>query len=279
MGRSVAIKLAHQRDRRPDEASSHRLMREAKATASLCHPAIVEVLDFRMVGQEAFVVMELLHGESLRTRFRHEGGMSAVDAVRTLLPILGALGHAHSRGVVHLDVKPDNIFLARGADGRIEPKLVDFGLAKTDWEETEPSGANTALLVGSPAYMSPEQGRGRGAVDSRADLWAFAVVLYEAIAVKTPWEAPSWPALLHAIAVNPAPSLLGRRDVDEAFWDILQRGLEKNPDARWQTSHEFAASLADWLTSHDVAAAFAQDDVDDGAESHLPNSGVRIAPS
>jgi eukaryotic-like serine/threonine-protein kinase len=143
LGHDVAVKIAYDQESQPDEPP--RLLREGKAAASLRHPAIVEVLDCGIIGgREAFVVMELLEGEDLRTRIRPEGGMAAVDAIRTLLPILDALGYAHSRGVVHLDVKPDNIFLAAGPDGSIEPKLIDFGLAQTDWE---PPGATPPLLA------------------------------------------------------------------------------------------------------------------------------------
>ena len=245
LGSGVAVKVAYGPKKQTDETP--RLLLEGKAVASLRHPAIVEVLDFGITdGGEAFVVMELLEGEDLRTRIRREGGMSAVDAVRTLLPILDGLGHAHSRGVIHLDVKPDNIFLAQRPDGCVEPKLIDFGLAKADWE---PARATGALWVGSPAYMSPAQCRGLHAVDSRTDLWAFAVVLYEAIAGKTPWEAMNWPAALQAIVSAPAPSLICRNAVDESLWRILQRGLEKRADARWQSSREFAAALTSWLSS------------------------------
>jgi eukaryotic-like serine/threonine-protein kinase len=248
LGHRVAVKLAYDTERQPDEAS--RLLLEGRAAARLSHRAIVQVLDFGIIDERAaFVVMELLEGEDLRTSIRREGGMSAVAAVRTLLPILDALGHAHSRGVVHLDVKPDNIFLSRTPDGCIGPKLIDFGLAKTDWE----APATCALRVGSPAYMSPAQCRGRNTVDARADLWAFAVVLYETIAGKTPWEAPSWPALLHSIVSDPPPSLICRRAVDQSLWRILQRALEKMPDERWQTSREFAAALASWLSLRSAA--------------------------
>jgi serine/threonine-protein kinase len=249
-GHSVAVKVAYEHKRQPEEVS--RLLLEGKAAARLRHPGIVEVFDFGITDRrEPFVVMELLEGEDLRTRIRNEGGsMSAIDAVRTLLPILDALGHAHSRGVIHLDVKPDNIFLAQSSDGCIEPKLIDFGLAKTD---REPRRADCTLRAGTPAYMSPAQCRSRRAVDSRSDLWAFSVVLYEAIAGKTPWEGLNWPELLQAIVSAPAPSLLCRQGVDETLWRILQRGLEKRPEARWQTSREFAAALTNWLSRRPIA--------------------------
>jgi serine/threonine-protein kinase len=249
-GQSVVIKVADERKRQPDEVS--RLLLEGKAAASLRHPAIVEVFDFGITDRrEPFVVMELLEGEDLRTRIRNEGGsMSPIDAVRTLLPILDALGHAHSRGVVHLDVKPDNIFLSQSPDGSIAPKLIDFGLAKADWE---PPRAPRALWAGTPAYMSPAQCRSGHAVDSRSDLWAFSVVLYEAIAGKTPWEGLNWPELLQAIVSAPAPSLLCRQRIDESLWRILQRGLAKRPEARWQTSREFAAALTNWLSRRPIA--------------------------
>src|SRR4029079_15071843 len=125
----LALKLL--RSNAPNSGSAERLLLEAKAAASLCHPAIVRVFDFGITEQgDPFLAMELLQGESLRDLLEREHLLPAAQVVRMLLPILAGLTCAHARGIVHRDLKPDNIFLARDDAGRVEPKIVDFGIAK-----------------------------------------------------------------------------------------------------------------------------------------------------
>jgi serine/threonine-protein kinase len=258
LGAPVAVKVLQDMESGSNDDSSARLLLEAATTASLRHPAIVEVLDFGMGENQApFIVMELLRGETLRELIARTGGLPAVDAVRLLLPILCALDCVHEHGIVHRDVKPDNIFLSRDAAGRVQPKLVDFGLARTSVAKVCLS--EKGWLFGSPAYMSPEQARADADVDARTDLWALAVVLFEAIGGETPWEASNWPELHLLIACDPPPSLVNVRGVDEDLWRILKRGLAKDRRKRWQTSGEFAGALEKWLSSRgaidDVAGA------------------------
>ena len=205
---------------------SERLLLEAKVAACLCHPAIVRVYDFGMTEQgDPFLAMELLQGESLRELLDRERSLVASQAVRLVLPILAGLMCAHARGIVHRDLKPDNIFLARDDAGSIEPKVVDFGIAKFEGASSRLTTAG--VLLGSPSYMSPEQSMGNEDIDMRADIWAISVVLYEAIAGKPPWEASNCPALLRAIVDDPPPSLQGIGGVDAELWAVIERGLAK----------------------------------------------------
>jgi serine/threonine-protein kinase len=244
-GRLVAVKVASY----PGEADTvelgDRLLFEATAAASLRHSAIVQILDFGIAEEvQPFIVMELLEGESLRETIRRTGGLAATDAVRMLLPVLGALQCAHARGIVHCDVKPENIFLAHTGAATPQPKLIDFGIAKMDSARSHSTVSDSVL--GSPAYMSPEQTRGQH-LDVRTDLWSFTVVLYEAIAGGRPWNPANGIALRRAIVQDSAASLAGVRGVDATLWRILKRGLEKDRNQRWPTSDELAEALARWL--------------------------------
>jgi serine/threonine-protein kinase len=245
----LALKLIHRSARWP--GSSERLLIEAKAAASLRHPSVIRVFDFGLTEQgDPFLAMELLRGESLRDLLDREHALTAFEAIRTLLPILAGLGCAHGRGIIHRDLKPDNIVLARDDTEGIEPKLVDFGIAKFAHSVSRLTTAG--VLLGSPSYMSPEQSMGEDEIDLRADIWAFAVVLYEAIAGHPPWEASNCPALLRAIVDDPAPSLIGIGGVDPKLWTIIVRGLAKRREDRWGSTGELGRALATWLWHHSI---------------------------
>ena len=249
LGASLALKLL--RSNAPRSGSGERLLLEAKAAASLCHPAIVRVFDFGITEQgDPFLAMELLQGESLRDLLEREHLLPAAQVVRMLLPILAGLTCAHARGIVHRDLKPDNIFLARDDAGCVEPKIVDFGIAK--FEGVTSHLTAVGVLLGSPSYMSPEQALGQEE-DMRADVWAIAVVLYEAISGRVPWDAPSCPALLRAIVDNLPSSLVGIGGVDFQLWAVIERGLAKRREDRWSSSRDFGHALAVWLDNNGVA--------------------------
>jgi serine/threonine-protein kinase len=228
--------------------SSDWLRREARVMASLRHPAIVQVFDCGVTARrDPFIAMELLQGEGLRDVLERENVLTAVEAVRLLLPILEGLECVHARGIVHRDLKPDNIFLARDDRGRIQPKLLDFGIAKMQGAASQVTTGG--MLLGSPGYMSPEQAEGAVDVDARVDVWGAAVVLYEMISGHLPWDANNTPALLRAIVDDPAPSILGVGGIDARLWSILEKGLAKRRTGRWQSCRDFGRELAAWLAS------------------------------
>src|SRR5580704_16270378 len=153
------------------ELADERLLREARAAARLDHPAVVRVFDVgRAAGGEPYLVMELLEGEALAETLGREARIEPIAAVRTLLPIAGALVAMHAKGMVHRDVKPENIFFSRDDAGRTQPKLIDFGVAKLDERSGLRKLTRRGALVGTPDYMSPEQVQGQ--TDARADIWA-----------------------------------------------------------------------------------------------------------
>lgn len=240
----VAVKLI--RGAGADSEAAHRLLMEARAAARLGHPAIVRILDFgRAEGGEPFVVMERLTGEDLASAVKRRRRLSAEAAVRTLLPIAHALSVAHGKKIVHRDLKPENIFLAKSEGDRLQPKIVDFGIAQVDI-----GGALRATvagtLLGSPAYMSPEQTRGAD-VDHRTDVWSFCVVLYETATGKVPFAADGHAATLLAIASQEPVPITESGAGDAALWDVIARGLAKDPDQRFQTIRQVGEALAGWL--------------------------------
>jgi eukaryotic-like serine/threonine-protein kinase len=244
----VALKLIHRN--LVGEDTAERLLQEARAAAKLGHSSIVRVFDFGLTKfGEPFFVMELLEGEDLATLLARRGRLSAIRAVQTILPIVHALDAAHAKGIIHRDLKPENIFVAKEDGQRLQPKIVDFGIAKL--EEGDSRVTRTGALLGSPAYMSPEQARGDD-VDHRADIWSLCVVLYEIITGRIPFEGKNANATLYAIIANEPPPLVMFASGDDELWTILSIGLAKDPDKRWQAMRTLGEALARWLRSRGV---------------------------
>jgi len=229
-----------------EELLADRLLQEARAAARIGHPAILRVFDLgRSPDGDPYIVMELLEGEDLATVIDRRGRINPVKAVQTLLPIAHALAAAHDKGIVHRDVKPENVFLARAEDGGVQPKLIDFGVAKL---ESNVSKRLTLVgsLVGSPAYMSPEQARG-DEVDQATDIWAVAVVLYEMIGGQLPFDGSNYNQLMRAIIEDRHEPLVRLGVGDEELSAIVDRGLQKFRAERWRSMRAFGAALASWL--------------------------------
>ncbi|WP_437790987.1 serine/threonine-protein kinase [Sorangium sp. So ce693] len=248
---NVAIKVLRPEMRSP--AIAERLLREARAAAKLSHPGIVRVFDLgKTAGGTPYIVMELLEGEALRDVLCREHRLAPEVAVSILLPVASAMHAAHERGIVHRDLKPDNVMLANQGDGRIRPKVVDFGIAKVTWTEPE-SGSTGAAVIGTPQYMPPEQALGQGHIDHRADVWALCTMLYEVIAGETPYAGEHGFGTLRAIIQDPVRSLVERCGSDPALWSIIERGLRKDPADRWGSMRELGGALATWLVSRGVS--------------------------
>ncbi len=245
----VALKLI--RGELATAEMAERLLHEARAAARLGHPAIVRINDFGKTERgDPFIVMELLSGEDLASALASRGRLNAIAAVRTLLPIAHALMVAHNKGIVHRDLKPENVFLAKSDDGKLQPKLVDFGVAKLERVEDQRL-THSREVVGSPLYMSPEQARG-DEVDHRADIWAFAVLLYEAITGHAPFQGKNYNSLLYSIIANPPTPSVELGGGDAELWAVIERGLRKEADQRWFSMRDFGEALAHWLEDRDV---------------------------
>jgi serine/threonine-protein kinase len=250
----VAVKLV--RGSTPSAEAFKRMAREAHAAARLGHPAMATVLDFGATPDgDPYVVMELLHGESLGEVLGREQRVDTLRAVSMLLPIMDGLREAHDKGIVHRDLKPENLFLSKTARGRLQPKVLDFGIAKLE-QQTDSSTRLTqdGAVLGSPGYFSPEQARGETDIDARTDIWSISVVLYELITGELPFTGPNYNALLMSILKdNPKPITTFGHGDDE-LWHIVQRGLQRERDQRWASMWELGRALAQWLFDKGVRA-------------------------
>lgn len=247
LGRTVAIKFLPAADKEAgDEPGQARLVREARAAAGLNHPNIIQVFDVGETDDNAvYVVMELVEGRSLRSHME-AGDLPVDEVVRVLMEAARALAAAHRHGVVHRDVKPDNIMVRR--DGRAV--VLDFGIAKRVHLELRPdlSAGDTQLtqpgtVIGTPSYLSPEQISG-GAVTGAADQFALAVTAFEALAGHLPWKNTRPMPLMGEIMMVPAPSLKTERpDLPPELADAIAQALSKKPEQRFADMDLFADAL------------------------------------
>jgi serine/threonine protein kinase len=246
----VALKLIRS-DARNSE-SAERLLNEARAAARLRHPSIVRVFDFGQTErEEPFIVMELLSGESLADRLDRERRLSSTSAVQLLLPIADALVTAHAQGVIHRDLKPDNVFLSE-SEGRVRPKVVDFGVAKFELRGGKERITKQGAVLGSPDYMAPEQALGADDIDHRVDVWAFCVVLYQSVTGRSPFADADYRAIMLRIIEETPPPITDFAAGDDDLWRIIARGLSKEPEERWLNMRELGIALASWLVGHGV---------------------------
>jgi serine/threonine-protein kinase len=238
----VAVKLLHPAARCDDATA--RLFTEARLEARLNHPSIVRVFDYGETEHGVpYIVMELLEGPTLADLSDTHGALPASVAVGLLLPIVHGICAVHRADVVHRDLKPENIVIVQSG-AALRPKLLDFGIAKQRGEFYSRLTVDGSLL-GSPAYMSPEQARGCDDVDARADVWALCVVLYELIAGCNPFEADNPYAALRAVIERDPPVLKMPGCI--TLWPILRRGLAKDRRARIASASELGEALARWL--------------------------------
>jgi eukaryotic-like serine/threonine-protein kinase len=205
-GRECAVKILH---RTAPERMSHlagRFLREAKVATAIDSPNAVRVLDYGVDGELPFIVMELLEGETLAATLRRSGRMTAAETFTIVDQVAKALARAHEIGVVHRDLKPANIFLSQSSDGTPVAKVLDFGIAKIVDEETISRDlTETGALLGTPHYMSPEQIDGARYVDLRADLWSLAVIAFECLTGRRPFQGDGLRSLFLAICVRERP--------------------------------------------------------------------------
>jgi serine/threonine-protein kinase len=244
-GRRVAVKQL--RDPLAGDAiAAQRFMREARSASQIAHPNVVDILD---LGRDPatgalFMVQELLDGVTLRRRLAERGALSVAEAAHLLAPALAALAMAHAAGLVHRDVKPDNIFLARDPRGGEITKLIDFGLSKQLRDGAELALTSRGRQLGTPYYMAPEQLRGAPDLDDRLDVWAIGVVLFEAVSGTRPFIGPSCHALIDQVLHQPAPRLAERAPaVPAAFDALVARALDRDP-ARRPGAAELGDALA-----------------------------------
>ena len=236
-GRDVAVKILHA-DLHPHLADG-RFLREIQLASRLAHPHILPVLDSGETGGQLWYTMPFVEGESFRARLERERQLPVDEVVAVARQVAEALAYAHRQGVVHRDVKPENILLAGG-----KALLADFGIAKPlDQRSTRITA--TGHMVGTPAYMSPEQIGGEAGLDGRSDQYGLACVVYEALAGEPPFGGPTPQAVLSRHLHQPAPAIrLARATVPEHLERALLRAMAKTPAERFPDMASFMAALA-----------------------------------
>src|SRR3954463_688065 len=242
--RRVAVKVL-----RPDLSASlgtDRFLREIEVAARLQHPAILPLHDSGQAGGYVFYIMPYVEGESLRDRLERQGELPVEETARILTEVLDALAYAHGKGVIHRDIKPDNIMLS----GR-HALLLDFGVAKAVNDSAGPEFVTTTgMALGTPSYMAPEQAVADKQVDHRADLYAVGVVGYEMLAGQRPFPGNTAQQIVVAQMTKTPDELLSHRpSVPPALASAIMRAIERNPADRWQSAADMAARLEPYVVS------------------------------
>jgi serine/threonine-protein kinase len=234
-GHNVAVKVLRP-EYNEDREFISRFQREAEAASKMTHHNIVNLLDVGMDGENRYLVMEYVQGKTLKAVIQERGKLSAPLASQIAIRILSALEHAHRNGIVHRDIKPQNILVHE--DGHI--KVADFGIARIADSATLTHGDN---VMGSVHYFSPEQARGEGAT-AASDIYSTGIVLYEMLTGRVPFDGdnPVAVAMQHLHAA-PAPIQSISPDVPPSIVRVCMKAMEKNPAARYQTAREMAADL------------------------------------
>lgn len=234
-GRRVAIKCLFATPSSAREGTA-RMLREA--AAAFDHPHVVRIYDVDV--EQQFLVMERLEGMSLATRLG-QGSFTVHEACGLMMQALEGLAAVHARGLVHRDLKPDNLFLADDGKGRVVLKLLDFGIVKqTAPQRAEWTATEAGMVVGTPAYMAPEQWTG-GAVDARADVYAIAAVLYELLTLRHPLRGVA--GRRGAADFVPVPPSQFREGLSPALVDVIMKALRVAPEARYQSAQELLDAL------------------------------------
>ncbi|MBL0171763.1 MAG: protein kinase [Gemmatimonadaceae bacterium] len=236
-GREVAIKVL--RAEVAGALGADRFLREIAVTARLDHPGILPLLDSGNADGILYYVMPFVRGESLRERLSRERQLPVDDALDITRAVGDALTYAHALGVVHRDIKPDNILLSGN-----QARVADFGIARALSEVRGSTLTGTGIVVGSPAYMSPEQAAGERELDGRSDVYALGCVLYEMLAGQPPFSGPTQESLMRQHLVTPPPEVTQLRPLAPPHVAVaLARAMAKAPADRFQTPAQFIAAL------------------------------------
>ena len=238
-GRQVAIKVL-----RPELAvviGTGRFAREIRTIAGLQHPHILGLIDSGELGGQAFYVMPFVDGESLRDRLAREKQLPIGDAIRIVTEVASALDYAHRRGVIHRDVKPENILLHEG-----QALVADFGIALGANSASETRITQTGISLGTPHYMSPEQATGQRDITARSDVYALGCVAYEMLLGEPPFTGPTPQAIVARILTERPASIVARRNtVPLVIEKAIQTALQKLPADRFPSASAFSAALAE----------------------------------
>jgi formylglycine-generating enzyme required for sulfatase activity/tRNA A-37 threonylcarbamoyl transferase component Bud32 len=291
IGKRAAVKVLLPELSR-DAAVVRRFFNEARAATQVRHPGIVEVFDFGHAADgSAYIVMELLQGETLSARVRRQGRLPLPTTIRLVQQVAGALGAAHAAGIVHRDLKPENIFIVRDPDvtGGERAKVLDFGIAKLAGDmSAEELKTRTGAVIGTPRYMAPEQCRGAREVDHRADLYALGCIFYEMLCGRPPFVDKGIGDLFAAhMFMPPQPPSTLEPSISPGLEAVILGLLAKTPEQRFPSAAVFLQALEQALMGGPMPAARAPSV--EGVPPALPVAGppttigtsaatVRVAP-
>jgi serine/threonine-protein kinase len=247
IGKRVAVKILLDKYAQKDQIVA-RLQQEARLASSIGHANIIDITDIgQTVDGRMFVVMEFLEGESLGALISRTGRLEQTRALRIAKQIASALGAAHKKGIVHRDVKPENVFLLTRND-QDYVKVVDFGISKSLRPEDgtdSPRLTQTGMVLGTPLYMSPEQARGDDELDHRIDIYALGVILYEMVTGEVPFRGSNYLNILsQVLADEPPPPREHDPNISPDLEAVILKALEKDRSHRYQSMQELAADLS-----------------------------------
>jgi serine/threonine-protein kinase len=268
IGKRVAIKVLLDKYAQKENVI-RRLQQEARLASSIGHPNIVDITDFgKTEDGRTFVVMEYLDGESLAQLIAREGPIPPERALAVTRQVADALAAAHGKGIIHRDVKPENVFLCK-RDERDYVKVVDFGISKSlkpgEQEPESPRLTQTGMVLGTPLYMSPEQARGEDQLDHRIDVYALGMILYEMITGEVPFRGTNYLGIISQVLTQDVvPPRLLRPDlaISEACERVILKAMAKDREERYQSMGELATDLDRLITG------------DQNVSASVPTSGV-----
>ena len=227
-----------------------RFVREARASVRIKSEHVARVIDVGKLDDGApYIVMEYLDGSDLASVLVERGPLPVEQAVDVVLQTCEALAEAHTLGIVHRDLKPANLFSLKRAHGQHLIKVLDFGISKAI-ADTAMSVTRSGAIIGTPAYMSPEQIHSSGGVDMRTDIWSLGVILYELLTGKTPFTGDTIPELAMRITYEPPAEIRADRDIPDGIAQVITRCLDKDRDERFQTVGELALALKSFGPRH-----------------------------
>ena len=266
LGKIVAVKVL--REKYADRPSvAQRLVQEARLASGIRHDHIIDIHDSGSTEDgRTFIVMELLEGQSLSELLRQEGPLPEARAIDLVRQVADALGAAHARGIVHRDVKPENVFLVRRPDNADFVKVVDFGISTTvrdsrDGDDEELGRlTSTGMVLGTPFYMSPEQARGDDEIDHRIDVYALGVILYESLTGEVPFRAQNYLGIISRVLNHeptPPRSLRPELRISEAVERVAMKAMAKRREDRYPSMEALAADLERVMTGEGVEAPMA----------------------
>jgi serine/threonine-protein kinase len=279
IGKKVALKVLHEEYSANQDVVS-RFFNEAKAVNDIGHPNIVDIIDYGVVQTQSgpgfvYFIMEFLGGEALASLIQREAPIPPDRAFAIAVQVADALAASHQKGIIHRDLKPDNIYLIQRGRDKDFVKVLDFGIAKLTGDGGGSRRTRTGIVMGTPAYMSPEQCEGKGNIDARTDVYALGIVLYELITGRVPFAGEGYgEVLVQHLTKRPERPTTVLGAVPPLVEAVVMKSLEKKRDDRYQNMDDFIAALRDPQGYVDAHGGLAQFYSPDGAGSVVGQSGA-----